>query len=104
MIVVWTDQAAERLAEIEDFIARRGSPKRAEKFVSELIDSTNGQLSRHPRSGRAVSEVPGSRLRERIHRGYRIVYRIRRGRVEVVTVFEGHRLLPREDLADSESE
>ena len=104
MIVVWTDQAGERLAEIEDYIARRGSLRRAETFVSEIIEATNQQLSRHPRSGRRVPEVPGSRLRERIHRGYRIVYRIRRGRVEVITVFEGHRLLPRQDLPDSESE
>lgn len=104
MIVVWTDQAAERLAAIEDFIRRRSSPRRAEAFVTDLVDSTDLQLSRHPRSGRSVPEVPGSRLRERIHRGYRIVYRLRRGRVEVITVFEGHRLLPREEIADSESE
>lgn len=103
MIVVWTDQAGERLAEIEDYIARRGSPRRAEAFVDEIVDATTRQPSRHPRSGRRVPEVPGSRLRERIHRGYRVVYRIRRGRVEVITVFEGHRLLPREDLPDSES-
>jgi plasmid stabilization system protein ParE len=50
------------------------------------------------RRGRHVPELPGSPLRELTEGNYRLVYRIREGVVEVLTVFEGHRLLPREDL------
>ncbi len=48
MKVVWTDQAFERLAEIEDFIAR-DDPAAAERFINHLIDRTE-ILSDHPRS------------------------------------------------------
>ena len=98
MTVVWTAQAAERLEEIEDYIRQRSSPERAERFVNELIRSTDRVLSRQPRSGRRVPELPDSRLRERIHRGYRIDYRLRAKRVEILTVFEGHRLLRADEL------
>lgn len=102
MKVVWTEQAAARLEEIEDYIARHSSPARAEKFVVDLIRRTERQLSRQPRSGRPLPELPGSRLRERIHDGYRVVYRLQRTAIEVLTVFNGRRLLPREELPDDE--
>ena len=34
-------------------------------------------------------------MRELLLGSYRIVYRVAKGGVEVLTVFEGHRLLPR---------
>jgi plasmid stabilization system protein ParE len=56
-------------------------------------------LTRAPNIERRVPELPGSALRERIEGNYRIVYRVRPPRVEIVTVFEGHRRLPLADLA-----
>ena len=102
MRVVWTVRAADRLEEIESFIAR-SSPRRAERFIRELMQATTKQLSQHPRSGRLLADLPGSRLRERIHDAYRIVYGIRKNRVEILTVFEGHRLLRPAELDTDES-
>lgn len=39
-------------------------------------------------------------LREVFVGGYRIIYRVRAERIDVLTVFEGHRLLP-EDVGES---
>ena len=47
-----------------------------------------------PLSGRRVPEVGRDDVREVIKGAYRIVYRLRNDRAEVLTVFEGHRLLP----------
>jgi hypothetical protein len=44
--------------------------------------------------GRTVPELPGIDLREIIEGRYRIVYRVQGKRVEIVTVFEGHRQFP----------
>ena len=48
--------------------------------------------------------MPRSELRELIEGGYRIVYRILDRSVEVLTVFDGRRLLPSQDLAGSDPE
>ncbi|MFC1654531.1 type II toxin-antitoxin system RelE/ParE family toxin [Myxococcota bacterium] len=98
MKVVWTEQAFLRLAEIEDFIAR-DNPPAAVKLVSSLIEKAEA-LTKFPQMGRQVPDVPGSDLRELIEGNYRIVYRVRKKIVEIITVFEAHRLLPEEDLGD----
>jgi len=39
-------------------------------------------------------------LREVLRRTYRIVYRVRDNAIEVVTIFEGHRLFPDDAVSD----
>jgi plasmid stabilization system protein ParE len=96
MKVVWTDQALFRLIEIEESVASR-NPTAAVELTTRLI-ARGEMLATLWRRGRHVPELPGSPLRELTEGNYRLVYRIREGVVEVLTVFEGHRLLPREDL------
>ena len=92
MIVTWSREAGENLAEIEEFIAR-DSLERAVRFVDALIDLVEAVLPDNPRSGRVVPETNNPDIRELIYRGYRIVYRLRGDLLEILTVFEGHRLL-----------
>lgn len=92
MKVTWSREAGENLAEIEDFIAR-DSLERAVRFVDALIDHAEAILADNPRSGRVVPEISNADIRELIYRGYRIVYRFKGNALEILTVFEGHRLL-----------
>jgi len=94
--IVWTDHAYLRLAEIEDFVAR-DRPEAAERLVVRLIDRVD-VLAQQPSVGRVLPELPRSGLRELVEGNYRIVYRLREGEVEILTVFEGHRRLPVDDL------
>lgn len=98
MKVRWTHQAFLRLAEIEDFIAR-DNPEAAARLVDRIIDR-GAALVDQPLRGRLLPELPGTGLRELILDNYRIVYRVEGDEVLVLTVFEGHRLLPKEDLHD----
>ncbi|HEX9593954.1 MAG TPA: type II toxin-antitoxin system RelE/ParE family toxin [bacterium] len=98
MKVVWTRQAFARLAEIEDYIAL-DSATAAVAHTEKLIARAEA-LAAFPEMGRSVPELQGSGLRELIEGSYRIVYRIHRRRIEVLTVFEGHHLLPVEDLQE----
>ncbi len=100
MKVVWTEQAWRRLSEIEEFIAR-DRPDAAAKLVDKLIDRGDA-LATHPERGRKLPELPGSGVRELVVDDYRIVYRRTASTIEVLTVFEGHRLLRREDLPGAE--
>ena len=97
MKVVWTSQAIERLEEIEDFIAQ-DSPARAVKFVDKLI-ARGKSAGTQPNRGRVVPEFGAQDIRELIEGNYRIVYRVRPKLVEVLTVFEAHRLLPGDDVS-----
>lgn len=87
MSIIWSQEAGESLAEIEEFIAR-DSVERALRFVDALIDHAEALLTENPRGGRVVPETGHPDLCELIYRGYRIVYRLKN--VEILTVFEGH--------------
>jgi len=91
MKIRWSHEALERLIEIEEYIAK-DNPARAIQFVDQLIDHTE-LLSDKPRMGRAVPELTTTDIRELIFKKYRIVYRIKAKHIEIVTVFEGHRML-----------
>lgn len=100
MKVVWTRQARARLAAIEDYIAQ-DDPEAAARWANRLMQRTKA-LGSFPESGRRIPERPRSPLREVVVGNYRIVYSIGAKRLEVLTVFEGHRLLPTEDLPSDE--
>ncbi len=99
MSVTWTREAGENLIDIEEFIAR-DSLERAIRFVDALIDHAEAILSDNPRSGRSVPEIGNPDFRELIYRGYRIVYRLNGDRIEILAVFEGHRLLRLNELGN----
>ena len=99
MNVTWSNEAGENLIEIEEFIAR-DSLERAVRFVDALIDHAEAILADNPKSGRTVPEIGNPEIRELIYRGYRIVYRMSGNRIEVLTVFEGHRLLRLNESGD----
>ena len=91
MKVVWTERAWERLTEIEAFVAR-DNPEAAVRLLDKLI-ARGEALGRYPDRGRKLPEIPGSGFRELVVNSYRIVYRRVPNAIEVLTVFEGHRLL-----------
>jgi plasmid stabilization system protein ParE len=99
MNLTWSQEAGENLVGIEEFIAR-DSLERAVRFVDALIDHAEAILADNPRSGRTVPEIGNPDIRELIYRGYRIVYRLSGNRVEILTVFEGHRLLRLNESGD----
>ena len=91
MQIIWTHEALEQLTAIEDYISKDSS-ERAVKFVNQLIEHAES-LPDSPRMGRAVPEIANPDIRELIFKKYRIVYRFNENCIEIITVFEGHRLL-----------
>lgn len=92
MEIIWAHEALERLIDIEDFISK-DSPERAAKFVDQIIDHTEKVLSDKLFIGRTVPEIGNPDIRELIFKRYRIVFRLNENTIEILTVFEGHRLL-----------
>ena len=98
MNISWTREALEHLIEIEEFTAK-GSPARAATFVDELVDHAEIAVADNPQIGRMVPEIARPEIRELIYRKYRIVYRVTENSVEILTVFEGHRLLRSDEVS-----
>ena len=96
MQLVWTREALDRLSDIEEYISK-DSPNRAINFVNFLIDQGE-TLKDHPKIGLIVPEIGNENMRELIAKKYRIIYRLSEKRIEILTVFEGHRLLRLDEL------
>lgn len=96
----WTLQAAQRLEEIKAYV-EADRPEAAVRLMDRLVRRAE-LAARLPNMGRTVRELPHTDFREVVEGRYRIVYRVRHGRVEILTVFEGHRLFPMEDLPGEE--
>ena len=96
MKIVWTEESMDRLNEIEDFIAQ-DNPTKAIEFINFLIDKTK-LISKNPQIGRIVPEFSRPEIRELIVKNYRVVYRIYPKKAEILTVFEAHRLIRRDEI------
>ena len=91
MKIRWSYEALDRLIEIEDYISKDSSV-RAIQFVDQLIEHAE-LLSGKPLMGRMIPELANPDIRELVFKKYRIIYRIKEKRIEILTVFEGHRLM-----------
>ncbi len=96
MRVVWTNEAVRKLDEIERFIAQ-DNPERASSFIDVLLEKGDF-IGVYPDIGRVVPELSYSEIREILVGNYRIVYRRTSLHVEILTVFDGHRLLRFDEL------
>lgn len=96
MNINWTKEAMINLQQIEDFISA-DNPEAAIVLIDKLISLTK-DLGRFPKKARIVPELSVDRIREIIYKNYRIVYAIKKNSVTILTVFESHKLLSKEDI------
>jgi plasmid stabilization system protein ParE len=84
--VILSPRSLDDLEKIVAYIAA-DNPQAAERFGQRLISEAEA-IGSHPFAGRMVPEFDDPLIRERIHRFYRIVYRVdERRRVIVVSRF-----------------
>ncbi|MCK9212484.1 MAG: type II toxin-antitoxin system RelE/ParE family toxin [Ignavibacteriaceae bacterium] len=92
----WTKEALQRLQAIEEYIAR-DNIKVAGEFVDKLTYLAE-TIADNPRKGRVVPELSIENIRELLHKNYRIVYLVKKSSIEILTVFEGHQLLKKDEV------
>jgi plasmid stabilization system protein ParE len=89
----WTDRARSDLAAIERYIALDDRDAAA-RWIDRLRERAR-KAARIPNAGRVVPEIGREDVREVFLGNYRLVYRVGANHVDVLTVFEGHRRLPK---------
>ena len=83
MKLIWTNEALKRLSEIDDYIAQ-DSVARAKNFIAKIIRHASS-LTTYPEKGRIVPEFNSPNIREIIYKNYRIVYRLHKGQIQILT-------------------
>jgi plasmid stabilization system protein ParE len=99
MTVYWTRNAKRELCAVHDYIAQN-SARYARGMVDRITRKTQ-QLARWPQLGAQVPEYSDETIREILVLPYRIIYRARGSRIEVLSVVHSARQLPDELPGDA---
>jgi len=89
-------QSVKDLDAIYSYI-KSSSPAQADLVRNRIVAAVQ-RIQQFPQSGRIVPEAADLELREIIVRPHRIVYRLRAGTAEIVTIFRGTREIPADVL------
>ena len=95
MAEIWIGLAESAVSDLEgirEWYQDQGVPEVGERLILEIFERIE-TLAAHPEIGRIVPELGQAFLRELIHPPFRIVYRLDPGRVRIVRVWRGERLL-----------
>ena len=85
MKIVWSPRGQRRLAEYARSIAEYDYPQTAVGWLIDMKAAVE-HLADFPLSGREVPEFKDCKVREIVHRGYRISYRVRLRCCEIISV------------------
>lgn len=96
MKISWSPLALQRVQEIADYIAL-DSKKAALKWVDSIFGKVE-ILETGPQIGRKVPELNQPDIRELVFGNYRIIYRVLKNQIAIVTVRHFKQILPTEEI------
>jgi plasmid stabilization system protein ParE len=96
MKIIWSPLAIDRASEIAEYIAQ-DKPSAAEKWINTVFSRVEQQKS-SPEIGRVVPEIRNDRFREMIYGNYRIIYRIEKTQISILTIRHGKQILPIDEI------
>jgi toxin ParE1/3/4 len=94
MKVFWTPDARARLKEIERYIAKENSPTVAREMAIRIVRRALSLEHGPPILGKRLPQYPGQDVRELHERPYRVIFRVKPERIEILTVMHYRQLLP----------
>ncbi|MBN1930115.1 MAG: type II toxin-antitoxin system RelE/ParE family toxin [Desulfobacterales bacterium] len=100
MKIIWSPLAVDRASEIAAYIAQ-DKPSVAEKWINTIFSKVE-ELKSSPEIGRIVPEIGNNRFRELIYGNYRIIYRIEKKQISILTIRHGKQILPIKEIMTSE--
>ncbi len=96
MKIIWSPLAIDRASEIAEYIAQ-DKPSASEKWI-DTVFSIVEQLKSSPEIGRNVPEIRNDQFRELIYGNYRIIYRIEKNQISILTIRHGKQILPIKEI------
>jgi addiction module RelE/StbE family toxin len=89
--IKWSKDSIDDIKEICRYIAE-DPPDYAKLFKDRIFEIVE-HLELFPEMGRRVPESDDPSVRELIYKSYRIIYQIKEGHLEIITVLHGSKLL-----------
>jgi len=96
MKIIWSPLAVERLEDIYDYIAQ-DNISAASNLVESIFNKVESLLENTNR-GRVVPESNRENIRELFEDEYRIIYRVEKSYISVLTIRNFKQLLPGTDI------
>ena len=96
MKLVWSPLAVHRASEIAGYIAR-DKPSAAEQWTNTIFAKVK-QLKSNPEMGRIVPEIKNSQFRKLLYGNYRIIYRMEKNQISILTIRHGKQILPIKEI------
>jgi addiction module RelE/StbE family toxin len=92
MRIIWSPLAVDKASEIAHYIVQ-DKPSAAEKWADTVFSKVE-QLKTNSEIGRIVPEINNDQFRELIYGNYRIIYRIEKKQLSILTIRHGKQILP----------
>ena len=96
MKIIWSPLAIDKASEIAEYIAQ-DKPSVAEKWINTVFSKVE-QLKSSPEIGRIVPEIRNDQIRELIYGNYRVIYRIEKKQISILTIRHGKQILPVDEI------
>jgi toxin ParE1/3/4 len=96
MKIIWSPLTIDRASEIAEYIAL-DKPSAADKWITTVFSKVK-QWESSPEIGKVVPEIGNEQFRELIYGNYRIIYRIEKKQVSILTIRHGKQILPIEEM------
>lgn len=96
MKIIWSPLALDRASEIAGYISI-DNPTAAQKWVDNIFKQVN-LLTDSPKIGRIVPEIDRKEIRELIFGNYRIIYRLEKTNISILTIRHCKQILPTDEL------
>ncbi len=96
MKIIWSPLAIARASEIAEYIAQ-DKPSASEKWINTVFSNVE-QLKSSPEIGRIVPEIRRDQFRKLIYGNYRIIYRIEKNQISILTIRHGKQILPIKEI------
>ena len=96
MKIIWSPLAIDRASEIAEYISM-DNPTAASQWVDNIFEKVL-ILKSSPKMGRTVPEINRKEVREIIFGNYRIIYRIEKNSISILTICHTKQILPIDEI------
>ncbi len=96
MKIIWSPLAIDRASEIAEYISM-DNPTAASQWIDNIFEKVL-ILKSSPKMGRTVPEINRKEVREVIFGNYRIIYRIEKNSISILTIRHTKQILPIDEI------
>lgn len=96
MKIIWSPLAIDRVSEIAEYISK-DNPRAAAGWIEDIFEKVL-ILKSSLKMGRTVPEINSKEVREIIFGNYRIIYRIEKNNISILTIRHTKQILPIDEI------